>query len=230
MAQIQLHSEGWLCLLPVAAYLYGSVPFGFLAARLIRGVDIRQTGSGNIGATNAARVLGFKFFPPIFLLDMSKGFLPVLAAVLLASEGPFEPPALAVGAGLGAILGHVFPIYLGFKGGKAVATGTGAFLVLAPRAVLAAAVVWAAVFAVWRYVSLASILAAVALPASLLILHEDALGSGRYAAGFAVVAALLVIWRHRGNIARLLKGAESKIGARREPGPEPEGGGDDQGG
>ncbi|MHC4481461.1 MAG: glycerol-3-phosphate acyltransferase, partial [Planctomycetota bacterium] len=89
MGEIQLHTQGWLCVLPVIAYLYGSVPFGFLAAKLLKGVDIRQSGSGNIGATNAARVLGFRFFPLIFLLDVSKGFLPTLAAGLLVAEGAY---------------------------------------------------------------------------------------------------------------------------------------------
>jgi glycerol-3-phosphate acyltransferase PlsY len=212
---MQLQAEGWLWLLPLVAYLYGSVPFGFLAARLIKGVDIRTTGSGNIGATNAARVLGFKFFPFIFLLDMSKGFLPVLAGLLLSSQGDFSPPPLAVGAGFGAILGHVFPAYLGFKGGKAVATGTGVFLALAPWAVLIAAGLWGLVFAAWRYVSLASILAAAALPVSLWFTHGEPLGQGCYLTGFAVAAALLVIWRHRGNIGRLLAGTEHRIGSRR---------------
>ncbi len=213
MSGIELRTEGWLCALPLLAYLYGSVPFGFLAAKLLRGVDIRTTGSGNIGATNAARVLGFKFFPPIFLLDVSKGLLPTLAARLLASGGAFVPHPLAVGAGLAAILGHVFPVWLGFKGGKAVATSTGVFLVLAPWSVLVAAGAWALVFALWRYVSLASMTAAVALPVSVWFIHPDPLGTGRYLTAFAALGGALVIYLHRANIRRLLAGTEHKIGA-----------------
>ncbi len=205
-------------LLPFAAYLYGSVPYGFLTARLIKGVDIRTTGSGNIGATNAARVLGFRFFPVVFLLDVSKGFLPALAAGWLAGgAGPWEPHPLLIVTALAAILGHVFPLYLGFKGGKAVATSTGAFLVLAPWAVLVAALVWAVVFGLWRYVSLASISAAVALPAAVCLTHQDPLGAGRFLTALAVFGGLFVLYLHRGNIARLLRGTEHKIGGKGPP-------------
>jgi glycerol-3-phosphate acyltransferase PlsY len=215
MEDFDLHAQGWLCALPVLAYLYGSVPFGFLAAKLIKGVDIRTTGSGNIGATNAARVLGFKFFPLIFLLDVSKGLLPTLAARLLVTGGSFVPAPLAVSTGLAAILGHVFPVWLGFKGGKAVATSTGVFLVLAPWSVLVAAGAWALVFALWRYVSLASMAAAMALPVSVWLIHPDPLGAGRYLTGFAALGGALVIYLHRGNIRRLLAGTEHKIGTGR---------------
>jgi glycerol-3-phosphate acyltransferase PlsY len=216
MAATGLHGGGWLYLLPVAAYFYGSVPFGFLAAKLIRGVDIRESGSGNIGATNAARVLGFKFFPPIFLLDVSKGLAPTLAAVLLAPKTPFSPPALAVATGLAAILGHVFPVYLGFKGGKAVATSTGVFAVLAPWALAVCAGVWAVVFGLFRYVSLASMAAAVALPVAVWTLHGDPLAGGRYLAVVSVLGAAFVVYLHRGNIRRLLNGTEHKIGSGRK--------------
>lgn len=203
-------------LLPLAAYLYGSVPFGFLAALWLRGVDIRETGSGNIGATNAARVLGFRYFPLIFLLDFSKGFLWTLAAgALAASAGgaaAHDPPLFVVLTGLAAILGHVFPVYLGFKGGKAVAASAGFFVVLAPWAVLAAAAVWAVVFAAFRYVSLASISAAVALPAAVLVLREDRLGEAIYLTAVAVAGGLFVVWLHRGNVRRLLAGTEQRVG------------------
>ncbi len=216
---------GWLYLLPVLAYLYGAVPFGFLAARWLRGVDIRQTGSGNIGATNAARVLGFRFFPVIFLLDFSKGLLPTLAATLLVPRGGYDPHPLAVGTGLAAILGHVFPVYLGFKGGKAVAASTGVFAVLAPRQVLIAAGVWVAVFGAFRYVSLASISAAVALPLALLLMHPEPLGQGVFLTAMATLGGALVIYLHRGNIRRLLAGREHKIGRGRPEttGEEPDG-------
>ena len=205
----------WAYALLAGAYIYGSVPFGFLAAKLLRGVDLREVGSGNIGATNAARALGAKFFPSIFLLDMSKGFLPVwLAGRLVGGAGPYQPHPLAVAAGLAAILGHVFPVWLGFRGGKAVATSAGVLLGLSWPALLAGALVWAAVFALWRYVSLASICAALAVPVAAVLLGPEPLGSGAFLTGFTVLGALLVVARHRGNIRRLLSGTEQKAGRR----------------
>jgi glycerol-3-phosphate acyltransferase PlsY len=203
-----------LCALPAAAYLYGAVPFGFLAARLLRGVDVRRIGSGSIGATNAARVLGFKFFPLIFLLDLSKGLLPTLVARRLVPQGAYDPQPLVVLTGLAAVVGHAFPVYLGFRGGKAVATGTGVFLVLSPWAVLIAAAVWGAAFGVWRYVSLASMAAAVALAVSVWFIHPEPAGKGLFLVAVAALAALLVIALHRGNIRRLLAGQEHRIGGR----------------
>jgi glycerol-3-phosphate acyltransferase PlsY len=202
----------WLCALPVAAYLYGSVPFGFLAARLLKGVDIRTTGSGNIGATNAARVLGFRFFPLIFLLDMSKGALPAFAAAALVSGGVHDPHPFVVGTGLATILGHVYPVYLGFKGGKAVATSSGFFLVVAPVQLLIAAGTWAIVFAIWRYVSLASISAAAALPLAVCLMERDPFGAGIYVSAVSILGGLFVIYLHRANIGRLLAGKEGKVG------------------
>ena len=216
---MEVGTQGWFCILPVAAYLYGSVPFGFLAGKLLKGVDIRQAGSGNIGATNAARVLGFKFFPFVFLLDVSKGFLPVMAARLLVPQGAYDPRLLTVGAGLAAMLGHVFPVYLRFKGGKAVATSTGVFLALAPWAVLIAACAWALVFALWRYVSLASMAAAVALPVSVWLLRPDPLGAARYLVALSTLCGLFVIFLHHGNIRRLLAGTEPRIGRSPPSGP-----------
>ena len=201
-----------LCyLLPVAAYLYGSIPFGFLMARAIKGVDIRQTGSGSIGATNAARVLGVKFFPVVFLLDFSKGFLATLAGKHLAPAGGFEPHPLAVAAAVAAILGHAFSVYLRFKGGKAVAAGAGALVILAPRALLVGFTAWVAVFALWRYVSLASMCAAAALVAAVWLACPDPLGAGVYRTVFGTLAGSFVIYRHRDNIRRLLAGTERRI-------------------
>ena len=209
-----------LYLLPVAAYLYGSVPVGFLMARHIKGVDIRTVGSGNIGATNAARVLGFRYFPLVFALDFTKGLLPALVATLLLTEGAaqsYSPHPLAAAAAAGGVLGHVFPVYLGFKGGKAVAAGAGAFLVLAPWSLAAAALTWAVVFAAARYVSLASVCAAVALAASAWFLTPDATTTGVFGAGVATVGAVAVIALHRANIKRLLSGKERKIGRPKKP-------------
>ena len=207
--------QSLIYLLPVAAYFYGSVPFGLLTAKAFKGVDIRDEGSGNIGATNAARVLGWKFFPAVFLLDFSKGFVPTLAAVLLTSEGAYEPSLLAVVTALAAVLGHVFPVYIGFKGGKAVATGSGVFLVLAPWCVAICVAAWGVMFAVWRYVSLASISAAGALIVSAWLVPEDPAGTGLYLSIFATAGGLMVIALHHGNIGRLLRGEEHKIGEKK---------------
>jgi len=217
---VHLETAGWLCALPLGAYLFGSVPFSYLLPKLIKGVDIRRIGSGNVGATNAARALGFKFFPFLLLLDLSKGLLPTLGARLLVPAEAYAPAPLVVGTGLAAILGHVFPIYLGFKGGKAVATSTGVFLVLAPWATLVAAAVWGGIFALWRYVSLASISAAVALPAAVWLFHPNPLGAGLYVMGLSAAGAVLVIVLHRANIARLLAGTEHKVGSGRPKGAQ----------
>jgi len=206
-----------MCALPVAAYLYGAVPFGFLLARWARGVDIRTVGSGNIGATNAARVLGFRFFPLIFLLDMSKGFLPALLAARLAPRGGYDPHPAVLVTGLAAVLGHVFPVYLRFRGGKAVATGTGLFMVLAPGAVAVAAAVWGAFFLGWRYVSLASMAAAGTLPLAYALTHDDPWRGGLPGTVFAAGAAAFIICLHRRNIRRLLAGTEPRIGRSSSP-------------
>jgi glycerol-3-phosphate acyltransferase PlsY len=203
-----------LYLLPMAAYFYGSIPYGLLLARLVKGVDLRTIGSGNIGATNAARVLGFKFFPVVFALDFTKGFLPTLAAWLLAGGSP-QP--LVVAAAVGGILGHVFPVYLRFKGGKAVAAGTGAFVVLTPEAVGVALLTWLVVFGIWRYVSLASICAAAALAVSCWWFTPDATTVGTLGPAAACLGGMLVIVLHRSNIKRLLAGTEQKIGKRKDP-------------
>jgi glycerol-3-phosphate acyltransferase PlsY len=204
--------NAWLYVLPMLAYFYGSVPFGFLAARWLRGVDIREVGSGNIGATNAARVLGFRYFPLIFLLDMTKGLVPALIAASLAPEAGYDPSPWTLAAGFGGVLGHVFPVYLKFRGGKAVAAGTGLFLVAVPWAVLVAAGVWAAVFATRRYVSLASICAALSLPVAVAVVHEEPFGAGAWGFGLALLAGLFITWLHRTNIRRLARGTEHKIG------------------
>ncbi len=148
-----------LILAPLAGYLIGSIPFGYLVAR-VRGVDIFAQGSGNIGATNVGRVLGKKYGVLVFLLDFTKGVLPVLATRFIPSPWP---DWLAVLTGLAAFLGHLFPLYLGLRGGKGVATGTGVVLMLVPGPALAALGVWLLAVLAWRYVSVASLLAVAAL-------------------------------------------------------------------
>lgn len=208
----------------LVGYLCGSVPFGLLIGRW-RGVDIRQAGSGNIGATNVGRVLGKKWGIACFLMDVFKGLLPVLTAGLaMGYAGRVDFPAgdawrwLAVAAA--AMLGHVFPIWLGFKGGKGVATGLGVLLGLWPIVTvpgLVAFATWFLILVLFRYVSLASIIGGLVLPLYIwlhgVLNHQSV--SQRWP--FMVVSgfmALLVLARHRTNISRLLRGEESQIGSK----------------
>ncbi|GFE56185.1 glycerol-3-phosphate 1-O-acyltransferase PlsY [Geobacter sp. AOG1] len=188
-------------LLIIGAYLVGSVPTGLLLARAFGGVDIRTTGSGNIGATNVYRTLGKKVGIMTLAGDCLKGVIPVVIAKQLGL--PVEWVA-AVGAA--AFLGHVYTIFLGFKGGKGVATALGVFLAMAPLAVLCALAVFIAVLLKWRYVSLASISAAAAMPVGIILL-----GSPLPVVAMTLLIAVLVIYKHRENIDRLRSGTESKF-------------------
>jgi glycerol-3-phosphate acyltransferase PlsY len=215
----------WMVLVPAvaAAYLIGAIPFGVIIARA-HGKDLRAIGSGNIGATNVARALGRKWGYTCFGLDVLKGLIPMLAfgAAVLPHIGASasEPLVLACWllAGIAAILGHVFPLYLGFKGGKGVATSFGVALGLWPYFTLSALIalaVWLAVVITWKYVSLASICASAAFPASL-VLGIFVLPAWKPTSLWplliaAVAIPILVILRHRQNIQRLLAGTESKI-------------------
>lgn len=198
------------------AYLMGSIPFGLLIART-QGIDIREHGSKNIGATNVWRVLGKKWGLLTFACDAGKGILAVAAAHLLAAGVPPDQVALAgVLAALGCIMGHSFPVWLGFKGGKGVATSLGVLLGLMPLASLAVLLLWAAVFGISRYVSLASIAAAIALPPVTAFLIKTGHLQGWVHFHFAGVAAALVVWRHRENIRRLAAGTENRFGRKKE--------------
>lgn len=194
----------------VVAYLIGAVPFGYLVARA-KGVDILSHGSGNIGATNVGRILGRGFGILVFALDFAKGALPTLAAGLL-TPADVAPEWSQVTAGIAAFLGHLFPVYLGFRGGKGVATGAGVVAVLAPLPTAVALLVWAAVFAGTRYMSLASLTAA-ALLCALRIAFTPGPFSGPpgVVTVFCLVAASLVAVRHRANIGRLLAGTENRF-------------------
>ena len=196
-------------MLPVAAvagaYLLGAVPFGWLLGRLAGGMDVRRVGSGNIGATNVARSLGPWAGILTLALDVGKGAAAVWGAGRLAGS-----PGVAMAAGLAAVAGHVFPVYLGFRGGKGVATGLGAFLVLDPIAAAGAALVFLAAVAVSRRVSAGSILAAASLPVILLFREAP---PGLVLTGLA--ASLLIILRHAENIRRLFQGTEPKLGAKK---------------
>ena len=190
----------------VIAYLVGSIPFAYLAGRA-RGVDLRQHGSGNLGATNAVRVLGLPTGVAVYVLDTLKGFLPVAALVPLLLGTRHDLWAIAIG--VAAIAGHVRPIYLGFqKGGKGVATAGGVFLALAPLATMLGLAVWVLVFLPSGYVSLASLVTAVLFPLAMLLT-----GTPPRSALFAVavVVAGFVVWTHRANIARLRRGEEHRF-------------------
>lgn len=204
----------------VLAYLLGSVPFGLLIARA-HGKDLRAIGSGNIGATNVARALGRKWAYICFALDVLKGLVPMLAVPMAGLAGERSGPAglaLWMLVGCAAVLGHIFPIYLRFKGGKGVATSLGVVLGLWPYFTLcgaAAFAIWGVCVLLWRYVSLASIIAALTFPLFLMgaIAAVDAWTFEQLwpLQAAASLMSLLVIVRHRENIKRLLQGTENKI-------------------
>ncbi|MGA2645977.1 MAG: glycerol-3-phosphate 1-O-acyltransferase PlsY [Candidatus Sulfotelmatobacter sp.] len=195
------------------SYLLGSIPFGYLLVRIFRGEDVRQSGSGNIGATNVSRkspALGIL----TLLLDALKGSAAVGLAhflVVQRSSGVSVYQAMTVAAFL-AVVGHMFPVWLGFRGGKGVATGLGSFLVITPKAVLVAAGIFIAVVAIFGYVSLASILAVASFP--LLVFGMRAYGDALLALSFIGATSLLIIFKHHQNIQRLLKGTERRMGAK----------------
>ncbi|HET7103365.1 MAG TPA: glycerol-3-phosphate 1-O-acyltransferase PlsY [Terracidiphilus sp.] len=202
-------------LVVAAAYLLGSIPNGYLLMRIFRRQDIRTLGSGNIGATNVLRSGAKGLGAATFLLDMLKGCAAVwvgtLMAHLLLPAAPIRNvEALAA---LFAVLGHMFPVWLGFRGGKGVATGFGVFLVAAPLAAMAAIVVFALILALSRYVSLASILGAASFPAFAWFLVRG--NKPAFFLAVQAVVALLIIAKHHQNIRRLLTGTENRFGARR---------------
>jgi len=207
-----------LTVLIIAAYLFGSLPFGVLIAAA-HGKDLRKIGSGNIGATNLARALGKKWGYFCFVLDVSKGLVPMLLAAKIIKSPPQAVDLLVwLLVGVAAIVGHIFPVYLKFKGGKGVATSFGVALGLWPYFTICAAfavAVWIVVVLIWRYVSLASITASVVFPVALALLIV-AVGAWKFTNLWPLLAAsvaipLMVIVRHRQNIGRIIAGTESRI-------------------
>jgi glycerol-3-phosphate acyltransferase PlsY len=193
-------------------YLFGSLPTGFLVAKA-KGVDIRSVGSGNIGATNVFRILGKGPGILVLLVDALKGFVPViwLAPGLAAKDAGADPEWVRIGVGVGAILGHNYTCWLRFKGGKGIATSAGAFLGLTPGPLGIAFATWLIFFALSRYVSLASIAAAAALPiATWCLPFETPIRV------ITTIIGVLAILKHRANITRLLAGTENRIGAKKE--------------
>jgi acyl phosphate:glycerol-3-phosphate acyltransferase len=217
---MQIGSPGAEILAGLLAYLIGGIPFGWLAARAFKGVDLRTVGSGSIGATNASRLwpgrMSIVVFLGVFLLDCLKGF----CAANFSNEigewlhgGALDPAgaAMPIVCGAAAILGHVFTPYLRFHGGKGVATGLGVVAFLAPWSSLCALLVWGVLVASTRYMSLGSIAAVVSMPITYL-LH---LGLRPYSEGvfwFLTALALVIVWRHRANIRRILQGRERRVG------------------
>ena len=222
----------WLC--PLIAFLLGSIPFGLIIARA-KGINIREHGSGNIGATNVLRVVGKKYGITCLVLDALKGFVPTVIAISLirfpgiqnpmtlsgllphASEFPMLTAQMfQVLTGLCAILGHNYSPWVGFKGGKGIATSAGVLIALMPAAVVILIAIWGLVFLFSRYVSLASILAAAALP---LLTLWGSWFHGKIQNGtwnkplfaFSIIIAVLAIWKHRSNIQRLLAGTEHRF-------------------
>lgn len=194
----------------VFAYFLGAIPFALIIGKL-HGVDIRKVGSGNVGATNVTRAIGPWHGKLCFLLDLLKGAIPVMAAQLFLPGDPWA----ALAAGFIAIAGHMFPVYLKFKGGKGVSTGAGAALALAWMPLVAVLILWVVIYKASRYVSLASIIAAVMLP--LFALAARFAGMGSLIARswpvilFFTLIAALTVFRHRSNIRRLLDGTENRF-------------------
>ncbi len=195
-----------------AAYVIGATPFGYLAGKW-RGIDIREHGSGNIGATNVIRVLGKRIGIPIFILDFLKGLLPVL--LFLHWEG--ADPNCGIAAALGAVLGHNYTFWLGYKGGKGVATSAGALLGLVPIPTLIIVGVWILGFYTTRYVAVASIAAGIVLPIATWWQQKFQFTPVFY---FTLALSTLVIWRHRSNIQRLRAGTENRFTKKPKPAPE----------
>jgi acyl phosphate:glycerol-3-phosphate acyltransferase len=189
------------------AYLLGSIPFGLLLTRAFGRGDVRMVGSGNIGATNVARAAGLLAGVSTLLLDLAKG----AAAVLLAEKLSNNNVTWMMIAAIAALVGHCFPVWLKFKGGKGVATAAGIFLVLSPLACLAAVILFVLVVIFWRYVSLGSVSAATAMPLLIYFLWAPRHAPPPAVTVGAMAAALLIVYKHRGNLQRLLVGAEPKF-------------------
>jgi len=202
----------------LGGYVSGATPFGYLAGKLTRGIDIRQHGSGNIGATNAIRVLGKWIGIPVFILDFLKGWLPVWLAKEWLAAMPGAESLVSTGAvvtGLAAVLGHMFTFWLSFKGGKGVATTGGVLLGISPIAMLGGLAVFLAVFFTTRFVSLSSMLAGLGVVVTMLIQMSRTGVWDSVLLSFGVLVMLLVILRHKANIGRILAGTEPKSGKKK---------------
>ena len=212
MNQAMAVSVPVLWLLVLAGYLLGSIPFGYLLVRVQSGGDIRALGSGNIGATNVARTAGWSVGAATLVLDGAKGFF----AVWLAGHFSDGNIRFMMYAGLAAILGHIFPVWLKFSGGKGVATALGVFLAICWPAVAAAVAIFVIVVIFWRYVSLGSVSAAAALPLLMYVLYAPGHAPPLPVSTGTLLAAILIILKHRWNIERLIIGTEPRFELRRK--------------
>ena len=196
------------------AYLLGSIPFGYLLVRFVRQEDVRSTGSGNIGATNVARAGGTTLGLFTLLLDAMKGFIAVFLVMQFAPNTANGPSPLAIAAAVAAVIGHIFPVWLRFRGGKGIATALGVFIALAPLVALSSVGIFALIVATTRLVSLGSILAAISIPflALLLVPHR----SNALLIGLSFISLLSIV-KHHANIVRLLHGKESRFGSKKNP-------------
>jgi acyl phosphate:glycerol-3-phosphate acyltransferase len=192
----------------LVSYLLGAIPFSYLGGRVARGIDLREHGSGNLGATNAFRVLGARVAAPVMILDITKGFLPVWFFPRWDASADWR---WALAYGVAAIVGHVFSVYMRFRGGKGVATGAGVFLALAPVAVLTGLAVFVLVVGVTRMASAGSLLAAITMGVTLPLTESR---PEVLAVGWMVV--LFVVYAHRSNIGRIVRGEEARFGRRAE--------------
>ncbi len=205
----------WFLALAVCflGYLFGSFPAGYFAGR-IAGVDVRSQGSGNIGATNVLRVLGKPWGYTVFFIDAFKGFAAVRVAFFLAERLAFARPEavyFAILAAIMCVVGHTFPVWLGFRGGKGVATSVGAIFGLMPVVAVTIFLIWAIVFEITRYVSVASIIAASSCPVVVVLLLRWKMIEGTGLLYFAILMAIFIVWQHRSNFSRLLKGTEQRF-------------------
>ena len=202
-----------LAVVVIGSYLLGSIPFGYLAGK-IGGIDIRKIGTGNIGATNVVRTLGKRYGYPVFVLDFLKGFGAVTISMAIAiglrpEWGSSE--IYGILAAVAAVIGHSFPPWLKFRGGKGVSTSAGALFGLTPLATLIAAVIWGSVFWFTRYVSVASVVTAIALPLIILIMTRLNQIHGNALFYSSLCIAAFVIWRHHSNLSRLIRGTEPRF-------------------
>lgn len=204
-----------LILLVIGAYLLGSIPTGLLVGKL-HGVDLRQHGSNNIGATNAGRVLGRRIGLLVFALDACKGLGPAFLGQQGAASFGTTPALAGLAAGVAAIVGHMFPLYLRFRGGKGVATAAGVFLGLVPLPASIALLMWILVLLVSRMVALASMAAAWTLPIVMLLVDAEATRASRPVLLVAFLVSALITWRHQSNIGRILRGEEPRISLARK--------------
>ncbi len=204
---ISAEFAGWI----LASYLLGAIPTSYLVGRMFRGIDLREHGSRNLGATNLYRTLGWKYAVPVGLFDVAKGAVPV---VVFGARVP-DVAMFPVYCGIAAVAGHVFSVFVGFKGGKGVATAAGVVLGLAPLALLAVGSAWGLVLWLTGYVSLASITAAALFPPAAMLLHPER----PEPLWFDILLAAFLIVKHRTNVQRLLKGTENRFRTRRRTEP-----------